>query len=80
MPEWQVENPTDVVMDLPRLTEQPANPVTTHSPTSTTKRTGVISRTVGAAYSRKDSGTMSFAYFRTPDGKPPKKEPEEPKL
>ena len=30
----------------------------------------------GAAYSREDSGTLSFAHFRTPDGKPPKKEPE----
>jgi len=46
VPGWLGAPTSDVVMDRPPQEEQPTETPTTRAPTSTTKRTGVISRTV----------------------------------
>jgi hypothetical protein len=56
--------------DLTPSSVSPPEP-TPGAPRRRGKGTGIVSRTEGAAYSSGDLGTISFAYFRTPNGKPP---------
>jgi hypothetical protein len=67
VPGWSDGPATDVVMDRPPQAEQPTESPPIAAPSSTTKRTGLTSRTVCAGHSREDSGTLSLAYFRTPE-------------